>query len=325
MRLPPMIAFVAPSGTGKTTLVEGVLRVLAARGRRVGVIKHDAHRLELDRPGKDTWRFRQAGAWRAVIAGEEQLAMFSAVDGEVSLAGLVDAHLAGVDLVLAEGFRRSGLPAIRVHRTDARVDPNWQSPMRLIAWASDGQPQTTLPVLDLNDPTAVADFLEETLLRPEAALRRATLVLPAADPEVARQAAAAAARLSDGVGGRTLLVLAPHVPAPPGVRAVHDLRPDLGPLGGLLTALAAADTPEVAYIGARHHGMSVEELRSLLTAGPVHADVVSRVFDGLADPLCAVYGHRCLTAIQGALLSGEPRMDGWWGQVRVHRCAEAGC
>ena len=79
--LPPILSFVAPSGTGKTTLLENVIKDLAARGLRVAVLKHDAHRLELDKQGKDTWRFRQAGAWRTVIAGEAQMAAFSAVDG----------------------------------------------------------------------------------------------------------------------------------------------------------------------------------------------------------------------------------------------------
>lgn len=61
-RLAPIIAFAAPSGTGKTTLLEGVIRALVARGNRVAVLKSDAHRVVLDKPGKDSWRFSEAGA-----------------------------------------------------------------------------------------------------------------------------------------------------------------------------------------------------------------------------------------------------------------------
>ena len=89
--LPPLISFVAPSGTGKTTLLEGVIGALRARDLRVAVFKHDAHRMELDKKGKDTWRLRKAGAWRVAIAGEAQLAVFSELDGEVSVGGVCDA------------------------------------------------------------------------------------------------------------------------------------------------------------------------------------------------------------------------------------------
>ena len=111
-----MVTVAAPSGTGKTTLLEGVIAALVGRGYRVAVLKHDAHRLKLDTPGKDSWRFRQAGAWRVVVAGRAQLGLFSAVDGPVSLAGLADTLLDGADIVLTEGFRQAGLPTILVRR-----------------------------------------------------------------------------------------------------------------------------------------------------------------------------------------------------------------
>lgn len=331
-RLPPVFTLAAPSGTGKTTLLERLLPLLSARGLRVGVLKHDAHRLRLDTPGKDSWRFRQAGAWRVVVAGAEEMGVFSRVDGTASLGGWVDAYLADADLVLTEGFRDAGLPALRVYRSDGPQDPSWVEPPATIAYVSDvarvpgGR---DLPVLPLDRPEVVADFLlaQVSAGRP----RRATIVLPRHLPEgagpdaIRAERAALEARLeaARALGTKVLVVQPPGVTPPEGVPWVTDLRPGLGPLGGLLTALAAAETPEVLYLGPRHRRAPPALLRGLLAAGPSHADVVVPVVGGHTEPLCAVYGHRCLGAIQAALLSGEARMDGWWGQVRVWRVPEA--
>ena len=73
----PIVSFVAPSGTGKTTYLEKLLPALAARGLRVLVIKHDVHGFEVDRPGKDTWRLRRAGAHGVLIANREQMALMA--------------------------------------------------------------------------------------------------------------------------------------------------------------------------------------------------------------------------------------------------------
>ncbi|MBT3223203.1 MAG: molybdopterin-guanine dinucleotide biosynthesis protein B, partial [Proteobacteria bacterium] len=172
MRLPPMVSFVGPSGTGKTTLIERVIVELTHRGFRIGVLKHDAHRLELDKPGKDTWRFRQAGAWRAVIVGDEQMAIFSAVDGELSLGGVAAETLLDADLVITEGFRQARLPTIRVFRA-ARPVGDWQALTEPIAWVSDVPHQVDVPVIPLDQPSLVADFLAERFLGAAGHHRRA--------------------------------------------------------------------------------------------------------------------------------------------------------
>ncbi len=314
--LPPVLSFVAPSGTGKTTLLERVIAQLTRRGLRVAVLKHDAHRLELDKKGKDTWRFRQAGAWRAVIAGQEQMAAFSSVDGELTVAGLVDGWLSGADIVLTEGFRRSSVPMIRVHR-QATADPTWEPPASPIAWVSDVAITTDVPVLSLDDPTAVADFVIAKFLHSSARARQATLALPMGQDTVAADVAALAERLA-GVAAETIVVHPRGVKPPPGLASVQDIRPDVGPLGALLTALAASNTPNVLLVGARHRDVSRGVVEGLLRWGPRRADVVAPVANGFHEPLLACYGHRCLPAIHAALISGEAKMDGWWGQVRVH-------
>ena len=161
--LPPIVGFVAPSGTGKTTLIEGVVRSLVQRGLRVGALKHDAHRLELDRPGKDTWRFRQAGAWRSVICGDGQVAMFSSVDVVQRVRPLVEAFFADADIVVVEGFRGGEIPCVRVHRS-AHGDPAWGCASAPVAWVSDVPIDTDAPVLPLDRPEVVADWLVTTFL-----------------------------------------------------------------------------------------------------------------------------------------------------------------
>ncbi len=314
-RLPPIVCFAAPSGTGKTTLIEGVVRALVARGYRVGVLKSDAHRLILDTPGKDSWRFRAAGAEAALVVGSEALGLFATTEGRPSLVALVDRHLPSVDIVLGEGFRRSGLPSIRVLRAGARTDADWYPPENQVAWAADAPVASDLPVLPLGDPDAVATWIEARWLK-AAPPRRVTLVVPVPG----QQAFDAVEQPLLDLAGALALPLVVVAPAPlampDGVRAVVDVRPGLGILGALLTGLVACDTPDIVLLGPRFLPEARAGIPALL-ASHRREDVVAAVIGGRQQPTFALYGHRCLVAIQSALLSGEFRMDRWWEQVRV--------
>jgi molybdopterin-guanine dinucleotide biosynthesis protein MobB len=113
----PVVAFIGPSGAGKTALLERLLPVLRTRGLRVAALKRDVHGFEMDRPGKDTWRLAHAGAASVAIAGPDRV---GAILGEPAsdLAVLVGRLFPGVDLVLAEGFHEARCPKILV--LDAR-------------------------------------------------------------------------------------------------------------------------------------------------------------------------------------------------------------
>ncbi len=124
--LPPMVSFVAPSGTGKTTLVEAVVATLIRRGWRVGAVKHDAHRIELDTEGKDSWRLRKAGA-ETLLVGVNQLAWMSDDAASPPLADLVRLFYANHDIVIVEGYRSAGLPTILVERPEV-ADATWHRP-----------------------------------------------------------------------------------------------------------------------------------------------------------------------------------------------------
>lgn len=157
--LPPILAFSAPSGTGKSTAIVRLLGELRRRGLAVGVLKHDAHRLSYDKPGKDTWKFRQAGAERAVIAGEHEVAVFTAPPPDPSVQGLVARWLSDVDLVLVEGYRNADLPCVRLHRQGAPSTEGWRAPRKVVAWFTDEDLDSGVPELPLDDATAQAGWV----------------------------------------------------------------------------------------------------------------------------------------------------------------------
>ena len=132
---PPLVSFVGPSGTGKTTLLEGVIAGLNRRGLRVGAVKHDAHRIELDTEGKDSWRLRRAGADSTLLVGGDQVAWFGAAPGPPPLEAIVGLFASGTDLVVVEGFRSAGLPTVVVERPGHR-DGRWEPPDEALVLAT---------------------------------------------------------------------------------------------------------------------------------------------------------------------------------------------
>lgn len=162
------VSFVAKSGTGKTTLLEKVIAELKGRGYRIGVIKHDAHRFDIDHPGKDSHRLTAAGADTMLISSPEKLAVVKQHAASPPIEELIATYFSDVDLILTEGFKKSGLPKIEVHRKErsatliCRGEENDPS---LIAVASDEPLELDVPVLDLNNPGQVADFVEERIIR----------------------------------------------------------------------------------------------------------------------------------------------------------------
>jgi molybdopterin-guanine dinucleotide biosynthesis protein MobB len=163
----PAVSFVAKSGTGKTTLLEKVIAELKSRGYRVGVIKHDAHRFDIDHPGKDSYRLAAAGADTTLISSPEKLAVVKKHQASPPIEELIETYFVDVDIVVTEGFKLSGMPKIELHRKErsetllCRGDNNDAT---LIAVASDEPLEVDVPVLDLNDPAQVARFIVERFL-----------------------------------------------------------------------------------------------------------------------------------------------------------------
>lgn len=153
------------SGAGKTTLVEGLVRALRMKGLRVSVIKHARHGFDIDHPGKDSHRHREAGAFEVLVVSNRRMALQREFEVEVDLS--VHQMLAelydGVDWVLVEGFKHSDVLKLEVWRPEAGKAPLYPDDdfvVGIVTNAPDQLPEATLrPVMDLNDPAAVAQWL----------------------------------------------------------------------------------------------------------------------------------------------------------------------
>jgi molybdopterin-guanine dinucleotide biosynthesis protein B len=152
--------------SGKTTLAEKLVAELVRRGWRVSTVKHAHHDFDIDKEGADSFRHRQAGATEvAVVSGRRWALMHELRDEEEPSLTAILGRMAPADLVIVEGYKREGHKKIETRRREARSqdrlsigDPN------IVAVAADGpQPGETLPVFDLGDVAAMADFVERSL------------------------------------------------------------------------------------------------------------------------------------------------------------------
>lgn len=155
----PVVTFVGKSGTGKTTFLEKLIPVLKARGLRLAVLKHDAHHFEMDKPGKDTYRFTAAGADVVTISNAEKFALIEQPQAELRLEDIIS-RLPQVDLVLTEGYKQSRYPKIEIHRAVLRR-PLIAPPEQLLAVMTDEWVETPAPQLALEDVEGCASLLTQ--------------------------------------------------------------------------------------------------------------------------------------------------------------------
>ena len=114
-----VLGFAGYSGSGKTTLIERLLPRLVASGRRVSLIKHAHHAFDVDRPGKDSWRHREAGCTEVLVASAKRWALMHELRGSAEPS--LDQHLARLspcDLVLVEGWKHAAIAKLEVHRAE---------------------------------------------------------------------------------------------------------------------------------------------------------------------------------------------------------------
>jgi len=149
------------SGSGKTTLITKLIPCLIARSLRVSTLKHAHHGFDLDKPGKDSFMHRTAGATEVIISSAKRWAILHELRGEEEwdLPALVS-KMSAVDLVLVEGFKRDAFPKLEIHRTENGKPLLHPDDPHIVAVACDS-PLTVskVPVVDLNDTDAVADLL----------------------------------------------------------------------------------------------------------------------------------------------------------------------
>ncbi len=155
-----VLAIAGWSGAGKTTLIEAVLPRLRAAGLVVSTVKHAHHGAELDRPGKDSWRHRQAGALEVLVAAPGRWALLHEEAGAEPDLGALLARLSPVDLVLVEGFRQYPFPKLEVHRPALGKPVLWPDWPEILAVASDAAlPDCDRVRLALSDPAAITSWI----------------------------------------------------------------------------------------------------------------------------------------------------------------------
>lgn len=159
-----VLGLVGWSGSGKTTLLTALLPLLRARGLRVSTVKHAHHGFDMDRPGKDSFRHREAGAHEVLVASSARWALLHEIDGpEPALPELL-ARLAPVDLVLVEGFKSHPYPKLEVHRPSLGKPALWPHDAAVLAVATDTPMAVRgIPQLPLGAPAVIAAWITDLL------------------------------------------------------------------------------------------------------------------------------------------------------------------
>ena len=159
----PVVTLIGKSGSGKTTLLEKLIRELSQRGYRLATVKHHSHNgFEFDVPGKDSWRFAQAGSRHVVIAASDKWAAYRQLEGDLSLDEII-AEIQDVDLILVEGYKQANKPTIEVVRA-ANSQETVSTREQRIAIASDLPLELGVPLYSLDDVQGLAGFIESRFL-----------------------------------------------------------------------------------------------------------------------------------------------------------------
>ena len=162
-----VFGFAGWSGSGKTTLVEKLIPEFTVRGLRESVIKHAHHGFDLDKPGKDSWRHREAGAMQVLMLSNDRWVLMHELRGtpEPTLDEQLRL-LEPCDLVLIEGYKAAAVPKIEIHRHSHGKPPLWPENPQVVAVATNAEIDCPLPRLPLDEPAKVADFILEYLKNP---------------------------------------------------------------------------------------------------------------------------------------------------------------
>ena len=160
----PLLGFAAFSGTGKTTLLTQIIPILKHHGLRIGLIKHSHHNFQIDQPGKDSFRLREAGASPVMLVSTHRRAIITEITPEQELR--LDDQLklfdqSELDLILVEGFKAEQFSKIELHRPSLNKPLLYPNDPNIIAIASDIELETpdTLTQLDINQPEMIAAFI----------------------------------------------------------------------------------------------------------------------------------------------------------------------
>jgi len=160
--MPPIISIVGKSESGKTTLIEKLIPELKRRGYRIGVIKHAFHEFEFDKPGKDSWRHRAAGADTVLVAAPGSIVMVKNAQGET--LNELEGYFRDMDLVLTEGFKHGHKPQIEIFRKERHQHPLSAGNSNLVALVTNADIDLKVPKFGLEDIVPLVDLIEDKFL-----------------------------------------------------------------------------------------------------------------------------------------------------------------
>jgi molybdopterin-guanine dinucleotide biosynthesis protein MobB len=162
----PVLTIIGKSGSGKTTLMQQLIGEIKRRGYKVATIKHHSHSgFEIDKPGKDSWLFAQAGSDHVVIASPDKIASYWKLEQELTLDEIL-VTVSGVDMILVEGYKRAEKPALEVVSSAVSIELI-SSKEQLVAVAADISLDVDVPQFNLDDVIGIADFVERKFILEE--------------------------------------------------------------------------------------------------------------------------------------------------------------
>lgn len=345
----PAVSFVGRHNSGKTTLLEKVIRELVSRGVDVGTVKHHGHAdFDIDHPGKDSYRHRQAGSRDVVVVSPTRIARITELEVELECDEIV-AAMPDHDLVIVEGFRESGLPVIEVMRAASERDAQAavvfcetgldrgvapEAVVTDIPAVHEAARRFGMPSFDINDVQAIADHLVRVYARP-----RLTVAIQAGGesrrmgqskatvpflgrPLLARiveRVAPVADELVITTNEPERLAFLDNLDIGCDIRLVRDVCSDRGALRGLYTAFQAASNPLISVIACDMVFASPRLMAA--EAAVLHRErvdaVVPRNQNGF-EPFHATYRvETCLAAIERSLSEGNARAKDFFDKINL--------
>ena len=164
---PKIISFVAKSGTGKTTLIEKIIKILVEKGYKVSSLKHTDHDFEVDFPGKDSWRHKNAGTFSTMLLSEKKMAFFSDIETPCGIKDIASKFFGGSDIVIIEGFKDLNVPKIELFRRQAGsgMELKYINDPNLVLVCGDNLIKgIEKPQININDAKNIAGFIEKTVM-----------------------------------------------------------------------------------------------------------------------------------------------------------------
>lgn len=158
-KMMPIISFVGSSGSGKTTFLEQIIPIFINQGCKIGAIKHDAHKFEIDKPGKDSYRLKKAGAEIVCISSDRKLALVQSYEKEYSIEEIVLKFFGSVDIILTEGYKKSDIPKFEIYRAANNKEPLTFTNKELIGVISDDNPKVDTKVFNFSEKNEVVNYI----------------------------------------------------------------------------------------------------------------------------------------------------------------------